>query len=92
MVLISDGGANVGVTDVEVIARHASTRAPTGSTWSGPGLAMPDGTYNDDLMDTVTDAGKGASVFIGDEAEADEVFDGSFVTPWSSRPATCRSS
>ena len=38
------------------------------------------GSYNDALMDTVTDAGKGASVYISDEDEAWKIFGDDFVS------------
>jgi Ca-activated chloride channel family protein len=78
LVLISDGGANVGVTDVDLIAENAAYGGSDGIYLVGAGVDMG-GTYNDDLMDVVTDAGKGASVFITDEAEAWKVFNEDFL-------------
>jgi Ca-activated chloride channel family protein len=78
LVLISDGGANAGVTDVELIAENAEYGGSDGIYLVGAGVDMG-GSYNDDLMDVVTDAGKGASVFITDEAEAWKVFNQNFL-------------
>ena len=78
LVLISDGGANAGVTEVDLIAENAVFGGSDGIYLVGAGVDL-NGTYNDDLMDTVTDAGKGASVFISDEAEAWKVFNENFV-------------
>ncbi len=71
VVLISDGGANAGVTDKELIARHADREDGEGIYLMGIGVGTAS-SYHDDLMDTVTDEGKGAAIFIGstDEAEA----------------------
>ncbi len=79
IVLISDGGANAGVTDVDIIAEHAGGNDADGIYMVGVGVGSA-GSYNDDLMDVVTDAGKGASVFIGDEAEAWKVFGEDFIS------------
>ena len=73
LVLISDGGANAGVTDIELIAENAVYGGSDGIYLVGVGVAKGS-NYNDDLMNIVTDAGKGASVFINDEAEAWRVF------------------
>jgi Ca-activated chloride channel family protein len=78
LVLISDGGANAGVTQVDLIAENAEYGGSDGIYLVGAGVDMG-GSYNDDLMDIVTDAGKGASVFITDEAEAWKVFNENFV-------------
>lgn len=78
MVLISDGGANVGVTDEELIAEHAGSNDEDGIYMVGVGVGDGPG-YNDKLMDTVTDLGKGASVYIPDAAEAEKIFGEQFV-------------
>ena len=44
----------------------------------GVGVGTPD-TYNDELMDTVTDIGRGASLFVASEAEANKMFGPRFV-------------
>ncbi|WP_181234536.1 vWA domain-containing protein [Enhygromyxa salina] len=79
LVLISDGGANAGVTDIELIAESANYGGSDGIYLVGAGVDLV-GTYNDDLMDVVTDAGKGASVFITNEAEAWDTFNTNFIS------------
>ena len=92
LVLISDGGANAGVTDIEIIAENAAYGGSDGIYLVGVGVDK-NSNYNDELMDDVTDAGKGASVFLPDE---DEIWDRSSGptsrTPWPSPAATFRSS
>jgi Ca-activated chloride channel homolog len=82
IVLISDGGANAGVTDIDLIAEHAGTNNGDGIYLVGVGVGTA-GSYHDDLMDAVTDAGKGASVFVNDEAEAWKQFSDDFVSTMS---------
>ena len=79
IVLISDGGANAGVTDIELIAQNAGGNDADGIYMVGVGVGSA-GTYNDELMDTVTDAGKGASVFVNDAAEAAKIFGDDFIS------------
>lgn len=78
IVLISDGGANVGVTDADLIADEAGANDGDGIYMVGVGVGTAS-SYNDHLMDTVTDLGKGASVFIASQDEADKVFHDDFV-------------
>jgi Ca-activated chloride channel family protein len=78
VVLISDGGANAGVTDIDLIAASAGDKDQDGIYLVGVGVGTPD-YYNDDLMDTVTDVGKGASLFVGSAAEAEKMFKQRFV-------------
>jgi Ca-activated chloride channel homolog len=78
VILISDGGANVGVTDEDLIARHSEREDGEGIYMMGVGVGTAQG-YNDLLMDTVTDAGKGAAVFIGSSGEADSIFGDRFL-------------
>ncbi len=79
VLLVSDGGANVGVTDEELIAEHAGAQGSDGIYLVGVGVG--DGTtYNDLLMDRVTDVGKGASVFIPTADEAELAFGARFVS------------
>lgn len=81
IVLMSDGGANVGITDEELIGMHAQDSDAEGIYMVGVGVG--ESNYNDLLMDTVTDLGKGASVFIPDADEAWEVFGEDFVNTMS---------
>jgi Ca-activated chloride channel family protein len=78
VVLISDGGANVGVTEKDLIARHADREDGEGIYMVGVGVGTAT-SYHDALMDTVTDEGKGAAVFVGSAAEASAVFDDRFL-------------
>ncbi|MCH9684090.1 MAG: hypothetical protein K0V04_21835, partial [Deltaproteobacteria bacterium] len=79
VVLVSDGGANAGVTDTEIIAQHAGAHDQDGIYMIGVGVGDA-ASYNDNLMDSVTDAGKGASVFIGNPDEAWARFGDDFVS------------
>lgn len=67
--LMSDGGANTGVTDEELIGGYAEDQEQEGIYMMGVGTSEPYG-YNDYLMDRVTDIGKGAYLFIDSEEEA----------------------
>lgn len=78
IVLISDGGANTGVTDIDIIAEHAGGNGEDGIYMVGVGVGTAE-TYEDTLMDDVTDAGKGASVFVNNAAEAERIFGTDFV-------------
>jgi len=82
IVLVSDGGANAGVTDIDTIALHSDKNGEEGIYMVGVGVGDAT-TYNDDLMDQVTDAGKGASVFINDEAEAQKIFGRDFINTFT---------
>jgi Ca-activated chloride channel family protein len=75
VVLISDGGANTGVTDEELIARHAEDAEGEGIYLVGVGTGETYG-YSDQLMDTVTDVGRGAYLFVDSAAEATHSFTG----------------
>jgi len=79
IVLISDGGANTGITDIEVIAEHAGANGEDGIYMVGVGVGEAGG-YNDALMDDVTDAGKGASVFVATQEEAWARFSTDFIS------------
>jgi len=78
VIMISDGGANAGETDIELIAAHAGAEDEDGIYLVGVGVGSAD-TYNDTLMDQVTDAGKGASIFVPDADEAWRMFDDRFL-------------
>ncbi len=78
VVLISDGGANAGVTDIDLIASQANDGDDEGTYLVGVGVGDAAG-YRDTLMDAVTDAGKGAYVFIDSVEEAERQFDGRFL-------------
>ena len=82
IVLVSDGGANVGITEVDLIAEHAGDNTEDGIYMLGVGVGDAT-TYHDQLMDQVTDAGKGASLFVNDELEAQRMFGERFVSTMS---------
>jgi Ca-activated chloride channel family protein len=71
VVLISDGVANVGVTEEELIGAHAEDQDGEGIYLVGVGVG--DGV-NDTLMDVVTDAGRGAYIYLDSEEEARRIF------------------
>jgi Ca-activated chloride channel family protein len=74
VVLISDAQANTGIVDLEIIAAAADDSEAEGIYLVGVGVGEPHYYFNDLLMDEVTDAGKGAYVFIDTDAEADKQF------------------
>lgn len=73
VVLVSDGGANVGVTSAELIGQHSDDADEEGIYLVGVGTG-PAGGYSDALMDVVTDAGRGAYVYLDSEEEAQLMF------------------
>ncbi len=73
VLLITDGGANVGVTDAELIASAAEDSEQEGIYLVGVGAGQG---FNDPLLTTVTDLGKGAYVYIDTPAEAEAMFTG----------------
>lgn len=79
VILMSDGGANTGVTDIELISQAAEAEDGTGIYLVGVGVGQASG-YSDYLMDTVTDAGKGAYVFIDSPDEAEVQFGERFLS------------
>jgi len=78
VVLASDGGANAGITDIGLISDGAGDQDHDGIYLVGVGVGDPD-SYYDDLMDSVTDVGRGASLFIPSVAEARRMFSDRFV-------------
>jgi Ca-activated chloride channel family protein len=77
VILVSDGQANIGITDETIIAGAAEDTEGEGIYLVGVGVGKG---YNDTLMDAVTDAGKGAYVFIDTRAEAEKIFGDRFVS------------
>ncbi|WP_437980193.1 vWA domain-containing protein [Sorangium sp. So ce117] len=71
VVLISDGQANAGVTEEQIIGANAEDADGEGIYLVGVGVG--DGV-NDTLMDVVTDAGRGAYVYLDSADEARRVF------------------
>ena len=79
VVLMSDGGANAGITDIELIAQYAGLGNAESIYLVGVGVGDA-ATYRDELMDAVTDAGKGAAVFVASPQEAWSAFHDDFVS------------
>ncbi len=73
VILISDGGANVGVIDENLIGLQSQDADKEGIYLVGVG-AGPAETYNDALMDIVTDKGRGAYVYLDSPEEANRMF------------------
>lgn len=71
VILISDGQANVGITDENLIGNGAKLNDGDGIYLVGVGVG--DGV-NDTLMNTVTDLGKGAYVYLDTTVEAFSIF------------------
>lgn len=69
VIFISDGGVNVGVTETDLIADKAADAQKEGTYLVGIGTG-PALSYNDKLMNDVTDAGRGAYVYLDSEEEA----------------------
>jgi len=69
VIFISDGGVDVGVTDIDLIAQRSRDGQSEGIYFVGIGTG-PALSYNDNLMDALTDAGRGAYVYIDSPEEA----------------------
>jgi Ca-activated chloride channel homolog len=67
IIVISDGVANVGVTDEQLIAEKSNSENKEGIYLVGVGVGEG---INDTLMDTVTDAGNGAYIYLDSKDEA----------------------
>ncbi len=72
LVVISDGVANVGVTAADVIAMSSELGDDEGIYLVGIGTG-PAGAYNDELMDFVTDKGRGAYIYLDEPEEAQAI-------------------
>ncbi len=73
VVLVSDGGANLGVTDGSVIGAEAGKADSAEVYLTGVGTGPAQG-YSDRLMNQLTDAGRGAYVYLDSDEEADRMF------------------
>ena len=71
VVLISDGMANVGITQEKIIGDGAALNDGDGIYLVGVGVGAG---VNDTLMNTVTDAGRGAYVYLDAAGEAKKMF------------------
>jgi len=77
VVLITDALANTGVTDPEVVSMISSHYDKRRIRLSGVGVGTE---FNDELLDRLTERGKGAYVFLGSPSEVDAVFGERFVS------------
>jgi Ca-activated chloride channel family protein len=73
VILLSDGNANVGVTDVSTLARIAGDAAERGVRITTVGLGAD---YNEDLMEAVAENGRGQYYYVKDAGALDGVFAG----------------
>jgi Ca-activated chloride channel family protein len=73
VILLSDGNANVGVTDVPSLARVAGDAAERGVRITTVGLGVD---YNEDLMEAVAENGRGQYYYVKDASGLDTVFAG----------------
>lgn len=73
VVLLSDGGANVSAETQQLIAQAAQDDNSEGIYLMGAGVGDP-WNYNDQIMNLVTDSGKGAYVFLDTADEAHQMF------------------
>lgn len=71
LILISDGQANMGVTDEKLIAQYADAAGEHGHIYLA-GIGVGDGV-RDTLMDAVTDVGRGAYVYLDSVQEAEKM-------------------
>jgi Ca-activated chloride channel family protein len=72
VVLCSDGVANNGVTDSELLLKQVRAKAVEGIYLSTLGFGM--GNYNDHLMEKLADGGNGNYAYIDDFKEARKIF------------------
>ena len=79
VILMSDGGANTGVTDIELIAQNADDAEGESIYLMGVGVSDIE-HYRDDLMNAVTDAGRGSYIFIDSTEEALRMFGERFLS------------
>ena len=75
VIMVSDGEANVGVTDANTIGMASHTGDSEGIYLVGVNVGTEAG---DDLMNVVTDKGRGASVFLDSIDEANAMFGARF--------------
>lgn len=88
VVLLSDGCANVGLTDASAIAREvAEVRSSMGVTTSAVGLGRH---FDERLMRAVADAGGGSYSFVATPSELPELFETEFAMLSALRGRTVR--
>ncbi len=71
VVLLTDGQANVGISDAPTIADHVRTLAARGVSTSAFGIGRD---YNEDLLEAVADAGDGSYAFIASPEDLPTIF------------------
>ncbi len=74
VLLMSDGGANTGQTNEDLIALHAEDAEDEGIYMAAVGTSSTAHYYDEILMNQVSDAGKGAYVYLDTPDEADLLF------------------
>lgn len=72
VVLCSDGLANTGATEAEVLLAEVTRQAEEGIAISTVGVGM--GSYNDALMEQLADRGNGNYAYVDRSSEAQRVF------------------
>lgn len=77
VVLVTDALTNTGVTDERIIATVSKYYDQRRIRLSGVGVGSE---FNDELLDRLTERGKGAYVFLGSPAEVDAVFGPRFIS------------
>lgn len=78
VIVLSDGATNAGNLSKEVIAKYAEDSNRVGIYLCGIGLGEG---FNDELMNTFTDKGKGAYLFIDSEKEIERILsDAHFIS------------
>jgi Ca-activated chloride channel homolog len=77
VVLITDALANQGVTDPSLLAIVSRYHDRAQIRLSGVGVGSE---FNDQLLDELTEAGKGAYLYLGNESEVDAVFGRRFAS------------
>jgi Ca-activated chloride channel family protein len=73
VILLSDGNANVGVTDIPTLARMSGDAAERGVRITTVGLGND---YNEDLMEAIAENGRGQYYYVKDAGTLDAVFAG----------------
>lgn len=73
VILLSDGNANVGVTDIPTLARLSADAAERGVRITTLGLGID---YNEDLMEAVAENGRGQYYYVKDAGGLEAVFAG----------------
>lgn len=73
VILLSDGQANVGITDIPTLAQIASAAAEMGVRMTTVGLGVD---YNEDLMEAIAENGRGQYYYVRDASTLQAVFAG----------------